>query len=493
MLTICQQMNAERDLTALLELIAREAARLTGADRASIFLLDRDKHELWSHVALGSDPIRFDASLGIAGAAIRSGHTINVADTHHDPRFYPGIDALAGYHTQNLLAVPLLGHAEEVIGAFEVLNKHSGVFTQDDEELLKALAAQAAVAIETAQMLQALHQHRDQLLTENSQLWKEVSGQFSSRSILGTSENIRQIVKLVEQLSDSAVDVLLTGESGTGKGLLARALHYSSPRARRALVTLNCAALPESLVESELFGIEKGVATGVKQRIGKFEAAHGGTLFLDEIGDLSLTAQAKILYSLQERVIERIGSRTAIPLNVRIIAATNKDLSAEVKRGTFREDLYYRLNVVHIHMPPLRDLPEDIPLLAYHFLTTYCQQLHKEPKQLTPGALKALQNYLWPGNVRELENEMKRAVALTRGIGITEEDLSDNLRASLHNEPAGRSSRHPLKTMVEDLEKRLIRETLHTCQSNQQRTAERLGLSRQGLIKKMKRYGITTP
>lgn len=429
-LKICQKMNSVRDLGALLDLIAREATRLMEADRASIFLLDKAKNELWSKVALGSDEIlRFDARMGIAGTAVMTGQTINVRDTQGDPHFYPAIDARTGYHTRTLLAVPLRNYQEEIIGAFEVLNKRDGVFTVEDEEILKALAAQAAIAIETAQMIEEITRHRNQLLQENTQLWREVEGRFAPRNILGTSEKIQAVLRLIKQVSDSSVDVLIAGESGTGKELVAKAIHYQSPRARRVFVALNCAALPENLVESELFGIEKGVATGVERRIGKFEAADGGTLFLDEIGDLSLTAQAKILRVLQERVIERVGGRKEITVDVRILAATNKNIEAQIKKGAFREDLFYRLNVIHVQMPPLREMREDIPLLANYLLATYCQEMKKRPMGLSPQALKCLTRYQWPGNVRELENEIKRLVVSVRGKAIKEEDLAQAIRS----------------------------------------------------------------
>ena len=339
-LKICQKINSERDLAALLDLIANEATKLMEADRASLFLLDRERGELWSKVALGSKEIRFDARLGIAGAVALTGQTINVEDAHQDPRFYKEIDLRTGYRTQSLLAIPLRNHEGEIIGTFEVLNKKTGAFGKEDEEILKALAAQAAIAIETAQHVEEMRRHRDQLQEENAQLWKEVEGRFSTQSIIGSSERIHAILRLIDQISNSSVNVLITGESGTGKELAAKAIHYKSLRARKPFVALNCAALPESLVESELFGIERGVATGVERRLGKFEAANGGTLFLDEIGDLSLTAQAKLLRVLQERVVEHVGGRKPIPVDVRTLSATNKNLETEIQKGTFRQDLY---------------------------------------------------------------------------------------------------------------------------------------------------------
>ncbi|MCI0453816.1 MAG: sigma-54-dependent Fis family transcriptional regulator [Candidatus Dadabacteria bacterium] len=490
-LTIYQKMNAEKDLPTLLDLVAQEAMRLIEADRASVFLLDREKQELWSIATLDGEQIRFDARLGLAGAAAMTGQTINVEDAYKDPRFYRKIDGRTGYRTRSLLVVPLRNQEEEIIGTFQVLNKKGGTFNKDDEGILEALAAHLATAIETAQLVEELKLHRKQLLDENTQLRREVEGRFSTQNIIGSSPQIQNIVRLIEQISDSSVNVLIAGESGTGKELVAKAIHYNSSRVSGQFLALNCAAIPESLVESELFGIEKGVATGVERRAGKFEEVNGGTLFLDEIGDLSLSAQAKILRVLQEGVIERVGGRKAIPVDVRILAATNKDLEAEIQKGNFRKDLYYRLKVIHIQMPALREIPEDIPLLANYFLEKYCREMKKEPKKIAAGTLRNLMNYSWPGNVRELENEMKRLVVLTQRRLITEEDLSEIIRNSDNKKmPLLLMPVLSLKKAVVELEKHLILEALQTHQQNQRQTAKALGLSRYGLIKKMKRYGI---
>jgi Nif-specific regulatory protein len=490
LLKICQRMSSERDLAALLDLIANEATKLMGADRASLFLLDRERGELWSKVALGSEEIRFDARLGIAGAVAMSGQTINVEDAHQDPRFYKEIDLRSGYRTRSLLAIPLRNHEGQIIGTFEVLNKKTGAFNKEDEEILKALAAQAAIAIETAQLVEEMKRHRDQLQEENAQLWKEVEGRFSSQSIIGTSEKIRAVLRLIDQISNSSVNVLITGESGTGKELAAKAIHYKSLRARKPFVALNCAALPESLVESELFGIERGVATGVERRLGKFEAANGGTLFLDEIGDLSLTAQAKLLRVLQERVIEHVGGRKTIAVDVRILAATNKNLEAEIQKGTFRQDLYYRLKVIHIQMPPLREIREDIPGLANYLLANYCREMKLEPVNLTPEAASACMDFSWPGNVRELENEMKRLVLSVSGNTVAKKDLSEAIRISGTEVVSSLSTPRLMKDVVCEIEKRMIQEALQQSKQNQLHAAKALGLSRHGLIKKMKRYNM---
>lgn len=493
LLYLSQQLNAERDLPRLLDLMAREVARLLAAERASVFLWDRSTDELWSIVALSSEPLRFDARRGLAGAVVQTGTTLNVADVQRDDRFYPAIDARTGFRTRNVLTVPMRNHTGETVGAFQVLNKQQGVFSTEDEEVLKAVAAQAAIAIETAQLVGGLQQQRDALLAENSQLWQAVEGRYFQQPLLGNSPLMRQVIRLIEQLRESTVEVLITGESGTGKELVARALHYTGRRARNPFVAVNCAALPASLIESELFGIERGVATGVERRIGKIESAHRGTLFLDELGDLSASAQATLLRVLQEHVVERVGGRRSIPVDVRVIAATNKDLEREMADGRFRADLYYRLKVIHIAMPPLRAMREDIPLLVAHYLVEFRRELGKGPLELTPEAMRCLENYDWPGNVRELAHEIKRLVILSHGPLATAADLSPEIgHTNRTTSSVNRvlSSGASLKVAVEELEQRMLQDALVASKYNQVQAARKLGLSRQGLIKKLKRYGI---
>jgi len=491
-LAICRKMNSERDLPSLLDLLAREATSLLECDRASIFLFDPERNELWSKVALGSDEVlRFDARQGVAGSAVTTGQTVNVRDAYSDPRFYGAIDGQTGYRTRTILALPMRNQGGDIIGAFEVLNKRAGVFSLRDEQSLEALASHAAIAIETAQLVSELRRTQDELVRQNAHLWREVEGRFATHGIIGAGPGIQQVVRLIERIRDSLVSVLVTGESGTGKELVARAIHYTSSRARRPFVALNCAALPETLLESELFGIEKGVATGVQPRLGLFQKADGGTLFLDEVGDLSLIAQAKILRVLQERVVERVGGRTSLPVDVRLLAATNKDLEAEIAKGTFREDLYYRIKVLHINMPPLRDIREEIPLLANHFLKEYCRENTRQPLEFSPAVMRRLTTAPWPGNVRQLRNEVMRLAACARGQVIDEDDLWTGLPAPLPDQPAARPAKaQSLKAAIEDLEKRLIAEALKETRNNQLQAARRLGLSRQGLINKMKRYSI---
>jgi Nif-specific regulatory protein len=492
-LAISQKMNSERDLGALLDLIAREATNVLLCDRASIFLLDRERHELWSKVALGSDEIlRFDAAMGIAGQAVTTGEAINVKDAYSHPRFYNAIDDQTGYRTRNVLAVPVRNQRGDIIGAFEALNKRVGAFSQRDEDFLDSLASHAAIAIENAQLIGELRRREDELAQQNAHLMRAVESKYSTHGIIGAGPRIQQVVRLVERIRDSLVNVLITGESGTGKELVAKAVHYLSSRARRPFVALNCAALPETLLESELFGIEKGVATGVESRIGQFQKADGGTLFLDEIGDLSLIAQAKILRVLQERVLERVGGRATIPVDVRLLAATNKDLEAEIAKGAFREDLYYRIKVVHIHMPPLRDIREEIPLLANHFLKEYCAEIGRPTMDFSPEVLRRLTVAPWPGNIRQLRNEVMRLAAIARQNLITEEDLWEGVPTPRPDPaPAKPAKAQSLKSAVGNLEKQMILEALQGTRNNQQQAAKTLGLSRQGLINKMKRYAIS--
>src|SRR5688572_2944889 len=495
-LNACKRMTSVGDVISLLELITTEATALLQADRASIFLLDREKCELWSVITHEKEKriLLFDARLGIAGAAAMNGQTVNVADAYEHPLFFKEVDQKIGYRTKTLLAVPIRNARGEIIGVGEAVNKKNGIFTDEDAEILRALAAHVCDAIETTQIDRVLPSQ------QGTEAGKEIGGEFSTRNIIGMSHRIQAVVRLIDQIRDSSVDVLIQGESGTGKELVAKALHYNSRRSKHPFVAVNCAALPESIVEAELFGIERGIATGVDRRIGKFEEAQGGTLFLDEIGDLSLPAQAKILRVLQERSLTRVGGRTATPLDLRIIAATNKDLEAEIKNGHFRVDLYYRLKVIHIETPALREVPEDIPLLATHFLEKYSKLMKTEPKQFTPAALECLASYGWPGNERELENEIKRLVASVRGKAIDTEHIDRSIRtaekttedstvASALTKPgmekAAETPPRSLKSLpdaVEALGRRMITEALRESGGNKQKAAQALGLSRQGLI-----------
>ncbi len=315
------------------------------------------------------------------------------------------------------------------------------------------------------------------------------------RGIVGETPIMRGIYQLVEKVAPSPTTVLITGESGTGKELIARAIHEGSPRANAPFIQINCGAIPENLFEAELFGFERGAFTGaVHDKPGRFELAHGGTLFLDEVGELPREMQVKILRALQERCIDRVGGLRPIDVDVRVVAATNADLQAEVKAGTFREDLYYRLNVVPIHLPPLRERSADIPLLAQHFIGRFNQRLDKQVKQIAPDAMATMLAHGWPGNIRELENLMERSVLLSDDDTLRIHDLIGLTRAAEMVEGVEEHEELGLKEYVRvhtvKLERARIGRVLEATDGNVTRAARRLGISRKSLQTKMKDYGL---
>ncbi|MFQ5542226.1 MAG: sigma-54-dependent transcriptional regulator [Candidatus Binatia bacterium] len=326
------------------------------------------------------------------------------------------------------------------------------------------------------------------LLTENRDLREELRERHRIEGIIGESGRMLEVFSLVRRVASSEATVLIRGESGTGKELIAKAIHYASPRASGSLVKVNCAALPETLLESELFGHEKGAFTGaLANRKGRFEVASGGTIFLDEIGDLPAHLQAKLLRVLQEREFERVGSSRPIPVDVRILAATHSDLEGLLKSGQFRDDLYYRLNVVTIVLPPLRERRQDLPLLMDHLLRVYAEKNGKKIEGFTPEARDALLRYDYPGNIRELENIIERASVITRNDVIGRADLPISIQEP---EAEDNSNNTNLSVVVERLERRLIKEALARSGGVQTRAAEHLGITERNLRYKLKKYGF---
>jgi DNA-binding NtrC family response regulator len=323
---------------------------------------------------------------------------------------------------------------------------------------------------------------------ENVELRAEVREKYRFDNIVGSSEKIRDVLDMAGRVAASDATVLITGESGTGKELLAKGVHYNSLRSDGPFVAVNCAAIPENLIESELFGHVKGSFTGaVKDKEGRFELADGGTLFLDEIGDLRIDLQAKILRALQERHVDHVGGAHPVPVDVRVIAATNKDIERLLKEGNFREDLYYRLSVIPLHMPPLRERKDDIPLLVNHFVRKF------NPSQdvgVDREALALLTAYGWPGNVRELENAIERASVLKRGNTITPAELPDKIKKEKNSVENIVLNLPDEGISLEDLEKNLIIKALERNKGNQTRAAEYLGITRPTLIYRMEKYGI---
>ncbi|MBI4390027.1 MAG: sigma-54-dependent Fis family transcriptional regulator [Nitrospinae bacterium] len=337
---------------------------------------------------------------------------------------------------------------------------------------------------------------RRQLLREVRSLRSNLEEKFSLGRILGKSRAIREAIERVEKVAGSDVSVLVLGESGTGKELIAQAIHANSPRRHGPFVKVNCAAVPQDLLEAEFFGFEKGAFTGaLKRKLGKFEQASGGTLFLDEIGDMPAATQMKILRALQENEVERLGGETSVKIDIRVVAATNKDLKRAVGEGDFREELFYRLNVVSLQLPPLRDRKEDIPILANHFLKVYNEKFNKGIGGISREGTNLLTRYSWPGNVRELENVVQRAIVLAYNNILGEKDLLDVYPPLAGGgEPDLTSPRISLEDKVQTLvaaaEKRLILEALNETNWKRQEAAGRLRVSRKTLHNKMKKYGL---
>jgi DNA-binding NtrC family response regulator len=330
------------------------------------------------------------------------------------------------------------------------------------------------------------------LEVEVTQLHERLDEKFNFTGIIGNSDRLKAVIDQVKLVAPSRATILIEGESGTGKELIAQAIHQASPRAREPFIAVHCAALSESLLESEIFGHERGAFTGASERrIGRFESANGGTLFLDEISEISSATQVKLLRFLETKSIERVGGQKPIELDVRLVAATNRDLEQMAKEGKFREDLYFRLNVVRFILPPLRDRTDDIPLLLAHYLKSFSEENGSPPVTLEPGALRTLQNYRWPGNIRELRNFCENVVVTRRGGSLSEYDLDPKYRAILSAGSGGGSSdpaagnRH---LSVEENEKRLLREALIKARGNRTQAAEFMGISRRTLHRKLAQW-----
>jgi DNA-binding NtrC family response regulator len=329
------------------------------------------------------------------------------------------------------------------------------------------------------------------LRDENRRLRALVQERGGFESMIGTSSSLRRVLSDLALAADSSATVLIMGESGTGKELAARAIHLRSRRRDGPFAVVNCAALPEGLVESELFGHRRGSFTGAtEERRGKFETASGGTLLLDEVAELSLAVQPRLLRALQEGEVDKVGSATPVPVDVRVVAATHADLEARVREGTFREDLYYRLNVVPLFLPPLRERREDIPLLLEHFLLKHAKRHERPVPKLEAEVLDRFHRYAWPGNVRELENLVERLVVLTRSEPVTAADLPEALRADLPTFGGVRLDIPPDGISLEEVEKGLLVEALRRCDGNQTRAARFLGISRQTLIYRLKKFDL---
>jgi transcriptional regulator with GAF, ATPase, and Fis domain len=516
LLRINKRLNSEQRLPRLLELIVDTVIELTDAERGFLLLDDGGGDGLQVKVARNIDQqtlgtAAFELSRSIAQQAAAGGQPIVTIDAAGDARFREAL-SVSDLHLRSVLAVPLSVKGK-VVGTIYVDHRlRKGAFDQDDVRHVLDFAEQAAIALENARLLAELRRRERQvealnrrLETELAARREELSGmkqelrdnrealavRYDYRNIVGRTPRMLELFRLLDRITDTALPVVIQGESGTGKELVARAIHSNGPRREGPFVGENCAAIAETLLESTLFGYVRGAFTGAdRDNKGLFEIADGGTLFLDEVGEMSPAMQGKLLRVLQEGELRRVGSERTRKVDVRIVAATNRDLARMVDDGTFRRDLFFRLNVAAIALPPLRDRREDIPLMVEHFLAKSAAATgRKAPKPIDPAALARLCAYRWPGNVRELENELTRADAFS-GERITENDLSPHVAAT--GDPGAVSIGDPdslmLKPRVERLERALLREALGRAANNQTKAAEMLGLSRFGLQKKLKRY-----
>jgi transcriptional regulator with GAF, ATPase, and Fis domain len=495
-LEIAARWQQTQEMEPLLTEMAETATRLLGAERASIFLWDKGHKLLVGRPALGvpGNELRITDTTGVVGQVVQTGLARRVdADIEAEQREVDRrIDKQTKFQTRSIVCVPLIGQpprgprvvAGEIFGAFEVLNKIGGNFTADDEEALTELAMHAAVALENTQQMEQLVSARKQVADEAAQ----------GVQLIGSSPAIEALRSTVKRVADTDLSVLILGENGTGKEVVAQMIHYHSSRRQEPFVAVNCAAITETLLESELFGHEKGAFTDAREmRQGKFELASGGTLFLDEIGDMSLGGQAKLLRVLEEKVVVRVGGSATIPTDARVLAATNQNLAELVRAKRFREDLFFRLNVVTLDLPPLRSRGDDVELLAEHFLKIFSAKARRKAAKFTAAARKRLITHPWPGNVRELRNLMERLAYLSP----EDQDKIDAPDLAFIMSPsAGAASilalDEPLTEATQRFQVEYIKKQIETCRGNMTLAAEKLGLHRSNLYRKMGQLEMET-
>jgi transcriptional regulator with GAF, ATPase, and Fis domain len=514
---------AERlELDDLIPFVLAKCRELLNAEGVAVLFIDQERNELYFPYVSEDDPevakrligLRFPAERGIAGSVLRGKHAEKVDDVSSDPRFFSGVDQKTGMATGSIIAAPLIAAPlitdEGSLGVLEAVNRRGGgPFSESDLALFEALAASVAVAIRNARRFGQVKASEQRLRVQVGSLRRELASHNRFGELIATSPAMAEVFQLMESAAASSIAVLIEGETGTGKELVAHAIHRASDRADGPFVAVNCAALPDALLESELFGHRRGSFTGATaDQLGFFRTAAGGVIFLDEIGELPFAMQAKLLRVLQEGEVTAVGDTRPQKVDVRVIAATNCDLKAAVAGKTFREDLYYRLAVFPIHLPPLRERREDIPLLAASFLEDACERHHKNVSGFEPAAIELLGGAMWPGNVRELQNEIERAVAIARpGETITPAHLSPHLRSAAlpqptvnspraesvqHTEPPRRSdsASGPLREARAEFEARYIAKVLAENNGSISRAALALGISRVALHQKMKDYGL---
>ena len=492
-------INEIVDLDQLLPEVVTRTRSLFGIESSAVMLLDATTNEFYVPYVADVAPaverrlaaVRFPADRGIAGWVQRSGQVEHVADVTRDARWYGNVDGRTGMTTRSLLCAPLRGRSGS-LGVLSLRNKLKGGFTDDDLRLIVAVADHIGMAIDTARQLGDARGAAEHLRDQVEVLQQQLARGAGTEDIVGHSSAMRRVFHLIESAAALPVTVLITGETGAGKELIARAVHAGGPRRARPFVAINCGALSDTLLESELFGHRKGAFTGaLTDKKGLFEVADGGTVFLDEVGDMPAAMQVKLLRALQEGEILPVGDTKPRAVDVRVLSATNRDLAAAVRDGGFRADLFYRVSTFPIAVPALRERREDIPLLASRLLERTAQRFERPVAQFTPGALARLCAYEWPGNVRELQNEIERAVALTApGAPIDASDLSEHVRGNGIAAPPIVTGGVTLRRARDLFERDFIARVLSQHGGNASRAARALGISRVMLHKKLRAYGM---
>jgi Nif-specific regulatory protein len=492
LLDISQTLAGSLDIRSALGRVLEHIEQNLGAVSATIALREPDATELAVEAAVGAGwqkarQARYKVGEGITGRVLESGKPIVVPEVSREPLFLnrTGVLGAQGKSELTYMCVPVTA-AGRTVGTVGVALPYRKDRRYDQEMTgLSIIGAMLGQAVRVHRLVEA---ERSRLVEENTKLRHELREKYQLRSLIGSSRPMQQLYDQVAQVAPSSTTVLVRGESGTGKELVAHAIHYGSPRADKPFVKVSCGALPEALVESELFGYEPGAFTDARaQKKGRFELADGGTLFLDEVGELSPSTQVKLLRALQEKEFERLGGVKSIKVNVRLIAATNKDLEAAVQQGTFREDLYYRLNVFAVYLPPLRERKTDIPLLADHFVEKYAARESKEVRRIATTAIDMLMSYHWPGNVRELENCIERGVLVCEGGVIHGHHLPPTLQTA---EVSGTMPRLGLAAAVAAYEKDMLLDALKTARGNRARAARLLDSTERIVGYKVEKYGI---
>ena len=489
---ISNALNEHLDLKKSLYKVLDILSRLMNMVRGTVTILNPLSNEITIEVAHGlsrgaMEKGKYKLGEGITGRVIQTGKAVTIPKISEEPLFLNRTSSRKTQPDQELsfICVPIK-KGNDVIGAISVDRPFDVSFPlKDGEKLMSVVATMVARHVIN---LETIRLEKDRLREENRRLRKELENKYRITDIIGNSNKMRDVFQMISQVSKSNATVLIRGESGTGKELVANSIHYNSLRSKGPFVKVNCAALPATLIESELFGHEKGAFTGaIKQKIGKFELAHKGTIFLDEIGSISLDVQVTLLRILQEKEFERVGGHQTIKTDVRIITATNKNLEEAVEEETFRGDLYYRLNVFPIYMPPLRERKTDILLLADYFLEKYAKENNKEILRFSTPAIDMLMDYHWPGNVRELENCIERAVLLCEEKVIHSYHLPPTLQTGTESDTLPALS---LEDAVGNLEKEMVVDALKNTRGNITKAAKVLKLTVRKFAYKAQKYGV---